>query len=254
MERRGQPGLLEALALDVVRLHETWMETVFPRQLDPSTVLGKWKPETLPQRAAYYLWGALGAPLVALVYPFLLVGFATRFYARKFDSAVTRLGVAGVILAAALGWGALTLLTYFQLGLADVLAVGIASVVAVVAAGLAAVTSKTGGRLTSVLLAYPLAMTALFLPPVVAALVTPSLEPYVLDPSYALAVWILDTVFAVGGLNEVIRGAFDLETFGAGVGLPGIGYLLMWIGISIPIGWFLGALVALADLVRPAPE
>jgi hypothetical protein len=131
------------------------METVFPGQLDPSMVLGKWKPKALPQRVAYYLWGALGAPLVALVYPFLFVGLATRFDARKFDSAVTRLGIAGVILVAALGWGALTLLTYFQLGLADVFAVGIASVVAVVAAGLAAVTSKTGGRLTSVLLAYP---------------------------------------------------------------------------------------------------
>jgi hypothetical protein len=126
------------------------METVFPGQLDPSMVLGKWKPKVLPQRVAYYLWGALGAPLVALVCPFLFVGLATRFDARKFDSAVTRLGIAGVILA-----GALTLLTYFQLGLADVFAVGIASVVAAVAAGLAAVTSKTGGRLTSVLLAYP---------------------------------------------------------------------------------------------------
>lgn len=254
MERRGQPGLLAALVLDVVRLHETWMEVVFPRQLNPSTVLGKWKPETLGQRVGYYLWAALGAPPVIVVYPFLLLGFATRFYARKFDSAVTRLGVLGVVLAAALGWGALTLFTYLQLAPADVKAVGIASVVAVVAAGLAAGFSKAGGRLTSVLLAYPFAMTALFLPPVVAALVTPRLQPVILDPSYELAAWLLDRVFAVGGLNDVIREAFNLETFGTGVGLPGLGYLLMWIGISIPIGWFLGGLVALADLVRPAGE
>jgi hypothetical protein len=254
MERRGQIGLLEALLLDVVRLHETWMEIVFPRQLDPSTVLGKWKPETAPQTVGYYLWAVLGAPLVAAAYPLLLVGFATRFYAAKLDSAVTRIGIAGAVLVATVVWGALTLVTYLQLATADVIAVGAASVVAIVSAALAAGFSKTGGRLVSVLLAYPFAMTALFLPPVVAALVTPSLEAIILPPSYDLAVWILDTFLAFGDLNDTLRSAFDLETFGEQWGLPGLGYVLMWIGISVPLGWFLGALVALANLVRPKPE
>ncbi len=254
MERRGQIGLLEALLLDVVRLHETWMEIVFPRQLDPSTVLGKWKPETAPQTVGYYLWAVLGAPLVAVAYPLLLVGFATRFYAAKLDSAVTRIGIAGAVLVATVVWGALTLVTYLQLATADVIAVGAASVVAIVSAALAAGFSKAGGRLVSVLLAYPFAMTALFLPPVVAALVTPTLEAVILPPSYDLAVWILDTFLAVGDVNDTLRNAFDLETFGEQWGLPGLGYVLMWIGISVPLGWFLGALVALANLVRPKPE
>ncbi|OYR84431.1 hypothetical protein DJ71_08850, partial [Halorubrum sp. E3] len=90
--------------------------------------------------------------------------------------------------------------------------------------------------------------------PVVAALVTPTLEELILPPSYDLARWILDTFLAVGGINEVLRGAFDLETFGEQWGLPGLGYVLMWIGISVPLGWFLGALVALANLIRPAPD
>ncbi len=124
----------------------------------------------------------------------------------------------------------------------------------VVSTGLAAGASRVGGRPVSVLLAYPFAMTALFLPPVVAALVTPSLEQLILPPSYDLAAWILDTFLFVGGLNDVIRGAFDLETFGQQWGLPGLGYLLMWVGISVPLGWFLGALVALANLVRPRPD
>ncbi|SMO83885.1 hypothetical protein SAMN06264867_11128 [Halorubrum cibi] len=254
MERRGQIGLLEALLLDVVRLHETWMEIVFPRQLDPSTVLGKWKPETAPQTVGYYLWAVLGTPLVAVAYPLLLVGFATRFYAAKLDSAVTRIGIAGAVLVATVVWGALTLVTYLQLATADVIAVGAASVVAIVSAALAAGFSKAGGRLVSVLLAYPFAMTALFLPPVVAALVTPTLEAIILPSSYDLAVWILDTFLAVGDVNETLRNAFDLETFGEQWGLPGLGYVLMWIGISVPLGWFLGALVALANLVRPKPE
>ncbi len=254
MERRGQTGLVEALVLDVVRLHETWMEVVFPRQLDASQVLGKWKPDTPVQTVGYYLWAVLGAPLVAVAYPLLLVGFATRFYAAKLDSAVTRFGIAGAVIVATAVWGALTAVTYLQLATEDVIAVGAASVVAIVAAALAAGSSKAGGRFVSVLLAYPFAMTAIFLPPVVAALVTPTLEQLILPPSYDLARWILDTFLFVGGINDVLRGAFDLETFGEAWGLPGLGYVLMWVGISVPLGWFLGLLVALANLIRPKPD
>lgn len=254
MERRGQTGLVEALLLDVVRLHETWMEVVFPRQLDPSAVLGKWKPETTVQSVGYYLWAILGAPLVAVAYPLLLVGFATRYYAAKLDSAVTRFGVLGAVLVAAIVWGSLTVITHLQLSFDAVIAVGAASVVAVVSAGLAAGFSKIGGRFVSVLLAYPFAMTALFLPPVVAALFTPTLESLILPPSYDLARWLLDTFLAVGGINELLRGTFDLETFGQQWGVAGLGYVLMWIGISVPLGWFLGLLVSLADLIRPKPD
>ncbi len=254
MERRGQIGLVEALLLDVVRLHETWMEVVFPRQLDPSAVLGKWKPETAVQSVGYYLWALLGAPLVAVTYPLLLVGFATRFYAAKLDSAVARFGVVGAVIVATVVWGSLTVLAHFQLPTDVMLGIGLASIVAVVSAGLAAGFSKVGGRFVSVLLAYPFAMTAFFLPPVVAAVLTPALSSAVLDPSYELARWILDTFLAVGGINETLRGAFDLETFGQQWGLPGLGYVLMWIGISVPLGWFLGLLVALADLIRPKAD
>ncbi len=97
-------------------------------------------------------------------------------------------------------------------------------------------------------------MTAIFLPPVVAGLLTPSISSLVLDPSYELARWILDTFLSVGGINETLRGAFDLETFGEQWGIAGLGYVLMWVGISVPLGWFLGVLVSLANLVRPKPD
>ena len=254
MERRGQIGLVEALLLDIVRLHETWMEVVFPRQLDPSAVLGKWKPETTVQTAGYYSWAVVGAPLVAFAYPLLLVGFATRYYAAKLDSAVTRFGVLGAVLVATAVWGSLTLVAHLQLPTDIMLGIGLASVVAVVSAGLAAGFSKLGGRFVSVLFAYPFAMTAIFLPPVVAAVLTPAVGDIILDPSYDLARWLLDTFLAVGGINETLRAAFDLETFGEQWGLAGLGYLLMWIGISVPLGWFLGLLVSLANLIRPKPD
>ena len=36
--------------------------------------------------------------------------------------------------------------------------------------------------------------------------------------------------------------------------LEGVTYVLLWFGISVPVGWLLGTVVTLADLVRPAEE
>ena len=178
-----------------------------------------------------------------LLYPLTVLGLATRFYASKLDSTATRLGIVGVTVVAIVVWGALSVVAHFRLPWDSFLAVAAASGVAVVSTALAAVCSKYGGRPVTVLLAYPFAMTALFLPPVVAALVTPSLEPHVLDPSYAFATWLLDNVLVAGGLNEFLRANYELE---------GAAYAAMWVGVAFPLGWFLGVMVALANLVRPS--
>lgn len=239
---QSSPGLIGAIRIDVTRLHETWMEVLFPRQLDPGHVLGKWKPETGVQKAGYYFWAAIGLPLVLIGYPLLLIGYGTRFYAGKLDSAATRLGIIGAVLVSVVVWGALSVVAQFQLETEGFLAVVAASVVATFAAGLAVFFSKIGGRATSVLLAYPSAMTALFLPPVVAALFEPTLGDVIFPQSEELAIWLLDSVFDVGGANEWLRENFTLE---------GAAYVLMWLGISVPIGWFLGGLVAFANIIRP---
>ena len=244
MERRS-PGLLGAVRIDMTRLHETWMEVVFPRQLDPGHVLGKWKPESGAQKAGYYLWGVLGLLPVLVGYPLLLVGFGTRYYAAKLDSAATRLGIIGAIVLSVVVWGGLSALARFQLSTEGFMAVLAASAVATVAAAAAVFFARVGGRATSVLLAYPSAMTALFLPPVVAALYEPTLGEIIFPNSEELAIWILDTVLVVGGLNDLLRDQFALE---------GIGYVLMWFGLSVPLGWGLGVLVALANLVRPKDD
>jgi hypothetical protein len=235
-------GLVEGMKVDVVRLHETWMELLFPRQRTAvHRVLRKWKPRTRTDRVAYRVWGALGAPIVALLYPLLLVGFAVRFNARRFDDATARLGVVGAVLITALLWGGLTALVRLRLGFDGVLAVGAASVVAVLSAGLAAVFTRAGGRWTTVAFGYPFAMNAVFLPPVVAALYDPSLSG-VLERSEALAIFLLDNVLFVYDLNGYLRATFSLE---------GIGVVLMWIAIATPLGWLLGCVVTLADLIRP---
>jgi hypothetical protein len=62
-------------------------------------------------------------------------------------------------------------------------------VVAGVAATVSAVLSRVftrGGRLVSVLVGYPFAVTALLLPPVVAAMFSPALAEVVLPGSYTV--------------------------------------------------------------------
>jgi len=251
MERRS-PGLLGAVRIDMLRLHETWMEVVFPRQLNPGHVLGKWKPETSPQKLGYYLWGAVGLLPVLVGYPLLLVGFGTRYYASKLNNAATRLGIIGVVVLSVVVWGALSLAASFQFGVSGqlsfvegVYAVLAASGVATVAAAIAILFTRIGGRATSVLVAYPAAMTALFLPPVVAALFEPTLQETIFPWSEELAIRLLDQVLFVGGLNEIIRKQFTLE---------GTGYVLMWLALSVPLGWGLGILVAFANLIRPTND
>ncbi|MFB6220454.1 MAG: hypothetical protein ABEH90_03360 [Halolamina sp.] len=235
-------GLIDGIRIDVARLHATWMELLFPRQLNPSNVLGRWQPETGGQKVTYYGWAAVGLPVVLLGYPLLLLGFATRFYARRLDSATTRIGIVGVVLLAAITWGLLTVAAWLrQFSFDGLVAVAAAGGVATISAGLAMVFSSRGGRGVSVLLAYPSAMTALFLPPVVAALYSPALAG-VLTGSTSLAIWILDNVLTVGGINTFLREQFRLQ---------GPAYVLMWLAIAVPLGWLLGGVVALANVVRP---
>jgi hypothetical protein len=237
-------GLLQGIKIDIVRLHETWMELVFPRQRTAvHNVLGKWTPRTRGDRIKYRIWAALGVLVVALLYPLLLVGFAVRFNARRFDSATARLGIIGVVLLAAVVWGGLTALARVRLPFDGFVAVGAASVVAVVSAGLAALFSRVGGRGTTVFFAYPFAMNAVFLPPVVAALYDPSLG-VIIEQSTAIANFFRDSVF-VGPLDPVsdyLSNNYDFE---------GVVVALMWFAIATPLGWFLGFVVTLADLIRP---
>lgn len=250
-EARDRDGVADGVRIDLIRLHETWMELLFPRQRTAKhSVLGKWQPSTQVGRAKYRTWSALGVPVVGVLYPLLLIGLATRFYARRFDSAATRIGLVGVVVVLTVVWGALTLLARVQFGAnADgFYAVLAASVVAVVASALAMTFRSVGGRFVTVALAYPFGMTAILLPPVVAALFSPAVGDVVLTGSVPLAEWLLDKVFFVGGFDEYLRTNYDLDQWG------GLGYVILWFVIAVPLGWILGILVSLANLARPTGE
>lgn len=235
-------GIVDGLRVDLVRFHETWMELLFPRQRGAAhSVLGKWEPRTTGDRVKYRLWAAVGALVVALTYPLVLVGFAVRFYSRRIDSTAARVGLLGVVLLAVVAWGALTALARVRFSPEGFYAVAAASIVAVLAAALALGFTRLGGRGTTILLAYPFGMTAIFLPPVVAALYSPALADAVFVPSERLAAWFLDTV-PPDRVARLLRDRYDLE---------GLAFVAMWFAIAVPLGWLLGLLVSLADVVRP---
>jgi hypothetical protein len=85
-------------------------------------------------------------------------------------------------------------------------------------------------------------MTAIFLPPVVAALYSPTVGASVFSTSDSLAIYLLNGPLSFADLNIYLQQQYNLE---------GAAYALMWFGIAVPVGWLLGILVTFADLVRP---
>jgi len=240
-------SIVEAIKVDLRRLHEAWMELVFPRQLGASdTVFGKYTPDSSLGMLGYRIWGVLGGAALSVLYPLAVLGFATRYYVRRVDSAATRLGLAGVVLLTALVWGGLTVVSYVQFDdWQAIIAVGAASGVATLSSALSVFFARVDGRPVTVLLAYPFAVTAIFLPPVVAAFYSPTLASIVFPGSESIAEWVLDNLLSIGGIAAYLRNNFELT---------GAAYVGMWFGISFPIGWFFGTIVTLANVVRPSEE
>ena len=233
----------EAVRIDLARLHATWMDLVFPRGLgNDHSVVERREPETARGVVGYLLWAALGVLVLLAAYPLFVAGLATRFYSRRIDRLSAALGFAGVALLSLFVWGALTVLTYFlPIAFEGFVAVAVASVVATCSAVLALYATRLPGRPSTVLLGYPFGVTAIFLPPVVASLYSPTLASFVFPNSYSLAAWLLDNVLAFGGVAGFFRATFELE---------GPMHVGLWFVLAFPTGWTLGALVTLANRVR----
>ncbi|MXR51394.1 hypothetical protein GRX03_07230 [Halovenus sp. WSH3] len=243
----GNRGIADAIKYDLTLLHETWMELFYPRQRNAEdTVLGKYEPEETWKLAVYRLVSLFGVLIVGLSYPLLLAGYFVRFQARKLNVTAARIGLLGVIGVFVLLWGGLVALIWFgfqsTFSTVEIIAIGAAGAVAVVSSALSFGCWQLGGRGTTVFLAYPFAMTALFLPPVVAALFHPVLEDLIIARSDELA---RDLFFASPDFVQEQLGRFDRQE---------AHHVIIWFVFSFPIGWILGLLVSLADLIRPTGE
>lgn len=241
------PSLVTAIKVDLRTLHHVWMGMAFrEHRREPHPVLGGWQPEGGLTRALYRLWALIGGPVVALLYPIVLAGFFIRYHVVRMDRFVKRVGLLGLVVTSLFAWTALTAAAYLRdFPIDGLLALVAAGGVATVSAVLAWVFSRIDGRPVSVLFAYPFGVTAVFLPPVVAALYSETLAAVVFARSDVLAIWLLDSVLTIGGLNALLRASFDLV---------GLAYVGMWFGLAIPVGWALGLAVAFADIIRPTSQ
>lgn len=247
MSAANERGMLDALKFDVVVLHETWMDIIWPRQRGASdTVLGKYRPEETGELLLYRLWWALGVPVVAVLYPLLLCGYFVRFQARKINVTADKLGLVGVVVLFTVLWGGLVAAVYFgfssTFSTVEIIAIGAAGGVAVVSSALSYGCWQLAGRKTTVLLAYPFAMTAIFLPPVVAGVLHPVLEDLIIARSDELARWLFQNGPDV--ITDPL-GRFDRQESH---------HIIIWFVFSFPVGWVLGSLVTLADFIRPKSE
>jgi hypothetical protein len=238
-------GLVADVSYDLRRLHGLWMALAFPQLRDSHPVVDRWRPRTTGQRAAYRAWAILGGVGLFLGYPLAVLGLLIRFNVRSVDRTTTRLGAVGTVLLAVLAWGGLTALARVRFSAEGFLAVAAAGSVAVVSTVLSLLFGRLGGRLTTVVVAYPFGVVAVFLPPVVAALYSPTVASVVFPRSETVAVWLLDGVLSYGGLDTLLRERFELV---------GFGYVAMWGALAVPVGWAFGVLVTLANLVRPTDE
>ncbi|KAB1198977.1 hypothetical protein GJR99_12400 [Haloferax sp. MBLA0078] len=229
------------MRVDLRWLHTSWMDIVFARDQSNSVVENR-KPESTGGAAAYHLWSALGMLVLTVVYPLFVLGLATRFYAHRIDRFTAGLGFAGVAVFSVFVWGLFSAATYISpIAFEGFVAVVVAGVVATISAVLALYFRRLDGRASTVVVAYPLGVTAIFLPPVVASLYSPTLASIVFPSSTSLAIWILNNILDVAGIAAFIRASFELQ---------GVAYVGMWFSLAIPVGWFLGSLVTLVDGVR----
>ncbi|MFB6123360.1 MAG: hypothetical protein ABEJ78_07880 [Haloferacaceae archaeon] len=234
--------LVAAVKADFLRLLTAWRELLFPMKSADHPVRNQWRPRTTRDRLAFWTWSVLGTVLIVGAYPFAVVGFWVRYVTRRLNRVATGLGLLAIVAAVAVAWSALTALAWGNLTTSGFKAVLTASVVATASAGLAWGTARAGGRRLTLLAAYPFVVAAVFLPPVTAALFSPTLGEVILPRSTSIAAWILDNVLVVGNLNAVVRRQFDLS---------GVAFVAMWSGLAVPIGWGLGLLVTFANAVRP---
>ncbi|WP_251342836.1 hypothetical protein [Haloplanus halophilus] len=234
--------LVTAIKADFIRLLTAWRQVLFSADSDGHPVRGRWQPQTTRDRLAFWTWSGLGAVLIVAAYPFAVAGFWARYVTRQLNRIATGLGLVALVAVVAVAWSALTALAWGRFPASGFKAVLTASVVATGSTALAWGTASVGGRRLTLAAAYPFVVAAICLPPVTAALFSPTLGEVILPRSTSLAAWLLDNVLAVGNLNAVLRREFNLS---------GIAFVGMWAGLAVPIGWGLGLLVAFANAVRP---
>lgn len=147
-----------------------------------------------------------------------------------------------VTLVAAVIWGIGLVYGAARFGVSGFVALFGASLIAVISASIAVLFFLVPGKRKTIGLAYPFTLNVVLLPPLIIAYYEPILA-FVWDYSTQTAIWILDTFLHYYDLNTYLRQNYTMTNRL---------YILMWFGISYPVGWILGSSVYASKTHGPA--
>jgi len=147
-----------------------------------------------------------------------------------------------VTLVAAVVWGIGLIYGAARFGVSGFVALFGASLIAVLSASIAVLFFLVPGKRKTIGLAYPFTLNVVLLPPLIIAYYEPILS-FVWEYSTYTAVWILDTLLHYYDINTYLRQNYTMTKSG---------YIMMWFGISYPIGWILGSSVYVSKSYGPS--
>lgn len=225
---------------DVTTLHRFWMSILYKRQSNPHPVAGQFQPSGKGQKIVYFLWYSIGIPVSVAGYLLALLGQILKILVDRIAEKGENLGLDAALLVSAVAWTAVGLVIYFIYGQEDAVAFGISSTIAILSMIIAFVSRWYGTTKHTILISYPATYTAIFLPPISAALIVPEIADVVLPFSVDVTNAILNTPIFFEPLESILRTTFELQ---------GISHLILWFSISTVLGWFTGVCVKLAELV-----
>lgn len=234
--------VISSIRADLYRLYSTWMSMRYPRFDNPHSVVGKYNPDGFSDTALYYSWSLIGAIWAILLYPFVLIGLGLNLVGSGLKSAVYRLGFIGTSIVILISWGGLVGGMIYLYGFQDSISVILSVAVSIIAVIVAAASHKYLGSRGMVLVGYPAIYTALFLPPITAAVVSPDVGGDILRQSVLFAEYILNTFASPLSIENWLRSTFELA---------GIYHIVLWFSISIVLGWVSGGFMKLSNLARP---
>ena len=226
---------------DITQIHNYWMSIMFERHTNPHPVAGEENPDNKYRKIKMSVWNAIGIPVSILVYPVILVGYILRkLFVEWISSFVARHHYFTVLGILVISWSTLSAVSYwFNFG-ESTAAVTIASIVAVLSGSVSYAVRVRMSTKLNIIIGYPMAYTAILLPPVTFALIHSAGGSIILELSSDLVILLKNIVADPLGIRDFLTRKLDLV---------GFNYIILWFCISYVVGWFTGITVWLSRQV-----
>lgn len=226
---------------DLNSIHKHWMNIIYQWHINPHPVTGKSTPDRPYKRTLYFLWSSVGLTLVIPIYILALMGIFVDIVAKRIKKFVESKGISVSILLLVFLWGFLVILTYFLLGYKTATGVFLSSAVAVLSAVVAYLSYLSNNQRVFLMIGYPAIYTALFLPPITLAVLSPVVGDQILEYSTDITIFMQLKFAKPLGLQELFTENFDLQDQN---------HIILWFFISIIFGWLTGIIHKASNLLN----